>query len=725
MLARGDTLAGYRIDDIIGVGGMAIVYRAEQVSLGRHVALKVLSPQLSSDEVFRERFRREGKHAAALHHPNVVTIFDSGEADGKLFLAMLLVEGSTLAERMASRSLSADETVSLLTPIGSALDAAHAMGLVHRDVKPQNVLLDDRGHPYLADFGIAKAGSATAGLTATGGFVGSLNYAAPEQIRGDAATAAADIYALTAVLFQCLTGQVPYPRDTDASVMYAHLHDVPPSLPGASPEAAELTRIVARGMAKEPPERYSHAGQLIHDAAALVARMPPGERQAAPPFPLVQPVPAGQSGTPAHLPSPTRGAAEVVSTAIRLPRTPESRDLTEARLAAAADPPGRTAERAPPPTGDLTTADRRREAVAAPAVGPASPTRRRALVLAVAVVILGGAGAVAAVVLSRPKSSPSQVANRAKLGATGPTAATASTGATSATGSTGATSASGATAATGSGGAAAATGPSGATSELTDASPAALELANPPNGGYSIMVPSNWSYHDDGSTSDRTTDLWVGSNTLEKMRIVVSGCAACATSSGGGPDPRAVSLPAGAVSSVELNPWTVAYQADTSGDPYPDNGVIVVTGQGSTPTGYAQVDLWLPDGLHSTASRILNSFSLFQATSRLSSAPQRSAFHTPSDNVACYVEATGALCSIASLDVTFVIPSGGGKSFTEAGDAVPQGAGQVADYGASVSNGAVTCTVPLQSVPQGVTCANANTGHGFEASRVAARQRVY
>jgi serine/threonine protein kinase len=355
MLGRGDTLAGYRIDDVIGMGGMAIVYRAEQVSLGRAVALKVLSPQLSRDEEFRERFRREGKHAAALHHPNVVTIFDSGEADGRLFLAMLLVEGTTLAEKMSSERLSADETLSVLAPIASALDAAHALGLVHRDVKPQNILLDRGARPYLADFGIAKGSAATAGLTATGGFVGSLNYAAPEQIRGEPATAATDVYALAAVLYQCLTGQVPYPRDTDASVMYAQLHEPPPRLPNRWPQAGELSNVIARGLAKQPSDRYPEAGQLMEDAAALIAGMPGSLHAASPPFPMTQTSGHG-SATGADPRSATSYMAGIDPTAVQPARRPRDHETATSPRASA-----RSARVLPPNAGDQTTADRHRQ----------------------------------------------------------------------------------------------------------------------------------------------------------------------------------------------------------------------------------------------------------------------------------------------------------------------------------------------------------------------------
>jgi tRNA A-37 threonylcarbamoyl transferase component Bud32 len=284
LLRAGDVIGGFRIEDVIGIGGMAIVYRAEQVSLGRAVALKVLSSKLTSDEIFRERFRREGTHAAALEHPNIVPVYDCGEQDGLLYLAMRLVEGTNLAEMIETRGLTADQTIEILRPIASALDTAHAAGLIHRDVKPQNILIATHGHPYLADFGVAK-GSNTYGLTATGGFVGSVNYASPEQIKGLTLTPASDVYALTAVLYQCLTGQVAYPRETDAGVMHAHLHEPPPTLPTIAGANGEFHSVLARGMAKDPGSRYGHAGDLINAAGLSVSRLPSKMRNAVPAFP--------------------------------------------------------------------------------------------------------------------------------------------------------------------------------------------------------------------------------------------------------------------------------------------------------------------------------------------------------------------------------------------------------------------------------------------------------
>jgi serine/threonine protein kinase len=283
ILSEGTMLAGYRVKDVIGIGGMAIVYRAEQVSLGREVALKVLSPALSVDDAFRERFRREGRSIAALDHPNIVSIFDSGEMDGRLFLAMRLVRGRTLADRMRADGVSGEETIAILRPIAGALDAAHDAGIIHRDIKPQNILISSSGHPYLADFGIAK-GTTTAGFTAAGGFVGSANYAAPEQILGQTVTATVDVYGLAVVVFQCLTGQVPYPLDTDAGVLHAQVNAPPPSIPSDQPGGDRFNAMIANGMAKAPEARLRSAGALIALAADVIDSLPVPMRRLSPTF---------------------------------------------------------------------------------------------------------------------------------------------------------------------------------------------------------------------------------------------------------------------------------------------------------------------------------------------------------------------------------------------------------------------------------------------------------
>jgi serine/threonine protein kinase len=288
MLSRGDVLGGYEIEDLLGTGGMAMVYRARQRSLGgRQVALKVLAPERVADESFRERFRREGEHAARLDHPHIVPVYDAGEADGRLYLAMRLIEGVTLAQRIARGALSPGYTVALLRPVADALDLAHSEGVVHRDVKPQNILLDTRGRAYLADFGIAKSASSLS-LTHTGAFVGSIHYASPEQILGDEPTGGSDVYALAAVLYQCLAGRVPYPFDTEVRVLGAHVAQPPPKFSESGPESLRaVDPVIARGMAKEQRDRYPSATALMEAAATALAgagdeRIEPAETRVRP-----------------------------------------------------------------------------------------------------------------------------------------------------------------------------------------------------------------------------------------------------------------------------------------------------------------------------------------------------------------------------------------------------------------------------------------------------------
>jgi YVTN family beta-propeller protein len=274
----GTEVAGYRIESVIGRGGMAVVYRAEDMRLGRKVALKLLTPQLADSEQFRQRFMRESRLAASLDHPNIVPIYEAGEAGGQLFIAMRYVLGSDLKGLMTDEGgrLPLSRTLRLFAQIGDALDAAHRAGLVHRDVKPGNILIA-RGpghvrpahsdHVYLTDFGLTKRTSElTGGLTGTGNFLGTVNYVAPEQIQGKTVGPATDIYALGCVLYECLTGRQPFHRDDDAALLWAHLVETPPPVTGLRPEVPRaVDAVVARTMAKDPADRYQSCEELMHD----------------------------------------------------------------------------------------------------------------------------------------------------------------------------------------------------------------------------------------------------------------------------------------------------------------------------------------------------------------------------------------------------------------------------------------------------------------------------
>ena len=268
LLAPGTTVAGYRVEALIGRGGMGAVYRAAEEGLGRKVALKVIAPELAQDERFRERFLRESRIAASLDHPHIVPIYRAGEEDAVLFLAMRYVEGYDLAKLVAENgALEPKRTVELLSQIAEALDAAHERELVHRDVKPSNVLIavsGGREHCYLGDFGLTKRTGSLSGVTAVGEVVGTLEYVAPEQITGDPLDERADVYSLGCVLYECLTGQAPFPRATDVALLWAHVHEEPtPPSQARADLPKELDTVIARALAKEPGRRYRSAGELI------------------------------------------------------------------------------------------------------------------------------------------------------------------------------------------------------------------------------------------------------------------------------------------------------------------------------------------------------------------------------------------------------------------------------------------------------------------------------
>jgi ABC-type branched-subunit amino acid transport system substrate-binding protein/DNA-binding beta-propeller fold protein YncE len=264
-LTPGTTFAGYRIDSPVGRGGMGVVYRATDRSLERPVALKLITPKLVGDDRFRERFLREPRLAASLDHPNVIPIYEAGERDGQLYLAMRFVNGSdlkTLLER--EEKLSPERALNVLAQIAGALDAAHRRALVHRDVKPANVLIDEDGHAYLTDFGITKqVGGAS---TDTGRMVGTLDYLAPEQIRGEAVDGRTDCYALACVLYQCLSGAAPFRRETEAETLWAHMQDEPAPLRGHP----ALDPVLRKALAKDREQRFGTCGELIDSAAAAL-----------------------------------------------------------------------------------------------------------------------------------------------------------------------------------------------------------------------------------------------------------------------------------------------------------------------------------------------------------------------------------------------------------------------------------------------------------------------
>ena len=265
----GDEFAGYRLVSLLGHGGMSIVYRAEHIGLERTVALKLLSPQLSDDEDFRERFQRESKVAASLEHPNIIPIYEAGGENGVFYIAMRYVDGADLKTRLKeSGQLEAQQVVSFVAQVAAALEAAHARGLIHRDVKPANILIapgagvEGSDHVYLSDFGVAK-NTGAAGLTKTGLFVGTAEYASPEQIEGKELDGRADIYSLGCVTYEALTGAPTYEKESEVAMMYAHLLEPPPKLSERRPDLGfPVDEVIAKAVAKSRDDRYARPSEF-------------------------------------------------------------------------------------------------------------------------------------------------------------------------------------------------------------------------------------------------------------------------------------------------------------------------------------------------------------------------------------------------------------------------------------------------------------------------------
>ncbi len=450
VLPVGSQLAGYRIASVIGRGGMGVVYLAQQLALGRRVALKVIAFQLADDPSFRERFVREAHLAASLDHPNVIPIHDAGEADGLLYIAMRFVQGFDLRTLIRlERQLDPERTASLLLPIADALDAAHAEGLVHRDVKPANILIEEGRGPearraFLTDFGLTKRTDSTSRITQTGLFVGTLDYASPEQLRGDPLDGRTDEYALACVVFECLTGVSPFRRDSDAQVLAAHLVQPPPSVADHRPELpTALDPVLATALAKSREDRFPTCVAMmeaLRDAvtqpaptqAATGSVAAPATREATvPPAPAQETVPSAGVVPPPMPPF----AAPVASTPAAPPATPAPPAPTVPPEAPA--PPERPTMPLVPetPTASIsmpqTVAERTRTASPSPPPGGRGP-RRRLLLIGGG---LAGIAALAAIVVILATRGPSTGAGNT-TGATGPPSSTGSSGTTGPTGST-------------------------------------------------------------------------------------------------------------------------------------------------------------------------------------------------------------------------------------------------------------------------------------------------
>ena len=335
----GSLLAGYRLEREVGAGGMAVVFRARDERLGRPVALKILAPGQAEDSEFRRRFIAESRAAAAVDDPHIIPVYEAGESDGVLFIAMRYVAGGDLRHMLEREgALPPDRAADFVSQVASALDAAHSVGLVHRDVKPGNILVDTRpgrpDHVYLSDFGIVRR-AASERLTRVGVNVGTPDYMAPEQIAGQDVDGRTDQYSLACVTVQLLTGALPFQRDQLPALIYAHLSALPPSLVSRRPELpAAVDPVVARAMAKTPEERYESCGDFadaLREALGLASYRRRGSATA-PPAP-----PPGTAETPEEVvPGRPDATADPGVTPQTAPVVPPESASEPGRLTAAA-----------------------------------------------------------------------------------------------------------------------------------------------------------------------------------------------------------------------------------------------------------------------------------------------------------------------------------------------------------------------------------------------------
>ncbi|MEO8091549.1 MAG: protein kinase [bacterium] len=392
-LAPGEIFAGHRIEGVAGRGGFGVVYRATHLALDHIVALKVISGERAADETFRDRFKSESRIAVSIRHPNVVAVHHAGEEDGRLFVTMDFIEGTDLRGLLNREGrLDPQRAVPIVSQVASALDAAHERGLVHRDIKPGNVLIEggEAGNRvFLTDFGLSKRIDATSGVTASGAFVGTLDYVAPEQIKGERVDARTDVYALGCVLYELLTGEVPFAGEREkVAKMYAHLQEAPPPLGDVAPEVPrELGDAIWRALEKDPERRYPSAGDLARAAKAATEGRAPSEPErnvgigAAAPTQVFDAVGPPETAEAAQ---PAAGAEERTAEATRPHAPPEPSTVAPPPAEAPTEEPAtRKPARPEPPTPPAKRSGRPSPRLIAGVVG--------ALALALAAfVVLGG-----------------------------------------------------------------------------------------------------------------------------------------------------------------------------------------------------------------------------------------------------------------------------------------------------------------------------------------------
>jgi hypothetical protein len=409
-LAAGDQVAGYQIGEQIGTGGMAVVYRALDLRLDRRVALKVLAPRLAEDEAFRQRFIRESRAAAGVDHPHIIPVFEAGEANGVLFIAMRYVSSGDVRSLIQSAGqLSLDRASAIATQAASALDAAHAHGLIHRDVKPGNILIDSvggRDHVYLADFGLSKYSLAANTLTATGQFMGTLDYVSPEQIQGQPADGRADQYALACTVVEMLSGRPPYKRDESMALLWAQLEAPPPVLTELRPDLpAEVDAVMQTALAKSPADRYPTCLAFASALSAACEVRLPARRALRDPTELAAIRPSLLTAPPVAAPAEAGQTRPEPVPVLR----PQGQRAVAGRPPRPANPPrpgtGAPGDR-PVPAPQPAAGGRARpgpgfarEAHLAPARQQPKRRRRAPLIAAIVAVVVAGGGAATALVL--------------------------------------------------------------------------------------------------------------------------------------------------------------------------------------------------------------------------------------------------------------------------------------------------------------------------------------